>query len=79
MDRASIQRFKEFKIGIENLWYWVRICWYRKTPLLVQGLDPFSNANTFLFKYHKVSRTTPWRKIQKTFLYHGINYFYGHF
>ncbi len=31
-----------------------------------------------ILMYHKVSKTTPWRKIQKI-LYHGINYFYGHF
>jgi hypothetical protein len=30
-------------------------------------------------KYHKLSKTTPWHKIQKIFLYHGINYFNGHF
>jgi hypothetical protein len=30
-------------------------------------------------KYHKLSKTTPWRKGQKTFLYHGIKRIYGLF
>jgi hypothetical protein len=29
--------------------------------------------------YRKVLKTTPWHKIQKTFLYHGIKRVYGHF
>jgi hypothetical protein len=48
----------------------------------------FINSNfvskflTSLYKFvliHKLSKTAQWRKDQKTFLYHGINYFYGHF
>jgi len=29
--------------------------------------------------YRKLSKTTPWRKDQKTFLYHGTKIIYGHF
>jgi hypothetical protein len=29
--------------------------------------------------YHKLSKTTPWRNDQKTFLYHGIKRNYGPF
>jgi hypothetical protein len=29
--------------------------------------------------YHKLSKTTPWRKDQNTFLYHGIKRIYGPF
>jgi hypothetical protein len=41
-----------YKYGIENINYKIfitlEILLYRKTPRLVPGIDPFSNANIFV-------------------------------